>query len=402
MGLTPDDHRQILRRLSWASAGLYGLVRCLSSSLSLFDESPLLIHNKFLRWDLIHFAAIADQGYTYEEQWAFLPGAPLFMYISKYLVGFATNNVLACEIFTSVALSLLAFESIQTLYNLSLLHLKSPRLALLASALALLPSSPVTFFFVPYNEPFFTFLSYKGMHACATQQWTKAALFFAVASTFRSNGILLAGFLLWGLLVQPFMTGKRIYISTLIRSTILTAIIFVPFISYQAIAYMIFCLDKPISNPVSWRNKFPPSIYTHVQSKYWNVGFLRYWTVSQVPNFVIAVPPMALIFAYAGHHLRSVSKIFLAEGLRQTPSVKFQNALFITPHALHALLFSSILLFASHTQIVLRLAASMPFTYWAAAWLYIEYPRLGGVWVTWSLMWGLISTILWATFLPPA
>jgi phosphatidylinositol glycan class V len=74
----------------------------------------------------------------------------------------------------------------------------------------------------------------------------------------------------------------------------------------------------------------------------------------------------------------------------------------LTPHAIHAVVFAFFLLFASHTQITLRLAASMPFTYWAAAWIYLKYPSYGTAWVTWSVLWGLVSVILWGTFLPPA
>jgi phosphatidylinositol glycan class V len=63
---------------------------------------------------------------------------------------------------------------------------------------------------------------------------------------------------------------------------------------------------------------------------------------------------------------------------------------------------SATLLFASHTQIVLRLAASMPIIYWAAAWLLLEHPKWGRAWVTWSVLWGAVSILLWGAFLPPA
>lgn len=84
-----------------------------------------------------------------------------------------------------------------------------------------------------------------------------------------------------------------------------------------------------------------------------------------------------------------------------TPPRSFKS-LTIDPHAIHATILCLILLVASHTQIVLRLAGSMPFTYWAAAWLVLEHPTLGRLWVTWSLLWGAISIVLWSTFLPPA
>ena len=52
--------------------------------------------------------------------------------------------------------------STTTLYNLTLHHVGSPNLALIASVLSFLPSSPATLRFAAYSEPFFTYLSYKG------------------------------------------------------------------------------------------------------------------------------------------------------------------------------------------------------------------------------------------------
>ncbi len=189
---------------------------------------------------------------------------------------------------------------------------------------------------------------------------------------------------------------SQIKFSSLIRSIFLTALVISPFVAHQAAAYFVFCSGRSSTYP-EWCSNLPPSIYTHVQSTYWNVGFLRYWTLSQLPNFLIASPPLVIISVFALDHFRSL----LSEFQRINGKIDHQN-LFLTPHAIHATVFSFILLFASHTQIVLRLAASMPFTYWAAAWLYMKYPTYGTLWVAWSVIWGLISGIFWATFLPPA
>jgi phosphatidylinositol glycan class V len=39
------------------------------------------------------------------------------------------------------------------------------------------------------------------------------------------------------------------------------------------------------------------SLYAHVQRKYWNVGLFRYYEARQIPNFVLALPVLALSFA---------------------------------------------------------------------------------------------------------
>jgi len=181
-------------------------------------------------------------------------------------------------------------------------------------------------------------------------------------------------------------------ISSLIKCVSLVALIISPFVAYQLAAYMAFCSGDTSTN-ANWCSNFVPSIYTHVQSTYWNVGFLRYWTLSQLPNFLIAAPPVIVILTFATVHFLSL----LSE--RKPYGLRFDT---VTPHAIHATAFTFLLLFASHTQIILRLAASMPFTYWAAAWFYLQNPTLGKIWVYWSVLWGLISVILWGSFLPPA
>jgi len=239
------------------------------------------------------------------------------------------------------------------------------------------------------------------MLCCTRQQWFFASLLFALAGMFRSNGVFLAGFIIWGLLVRPSLNGQIPHPRILLESLTLTAIVFSPFIGHQYFAYLSFC-SRSITEPVpQWCSRKLPFIYSYVQSKYWNVGFLRYWTISQLPNFLLAAPTLSLIFAYCFHHLRKMLPELVFSNNRSTPSRSFKS-LTIDPHVIHATIFCFMLLTASHTQIVLRIAGSIPLTYWAAAWLVIEHHILGRLWVTWSVLWSLISIVLWSTFLPPA
>jgi GPI mannosyltransferase 2 len=175
------------------------------------------------------------------------------------------------------------------------------------------------------------------------------------------------------------------------------------------VAYSLFC---QITRPPQWCSQLPPSIYTHVQGKYWDVGFLRYWTPAQLPNILLAAPVLSTLFTFTLHVLRTNSPLHLSQlGLRsfiasKNASDSQATSLFtapsLTPHAIHTFLTSCILLFAAHTQIALRFASAMPTTYWAAAWLLVEKPAWGRAWVVWSIVWGSLSVVLWVTFLPPA
>lgn len=193
---------------------------------------------------------------------------------------------------------------------------------------------------------------------------------------------------------------------------------------------MAYCTSSNLnaeSEAPSWCNNMVPSIYTHVQAKYWNSGFLQYWTLAQIPNFLIAAPVYALLLSFCLWHvagalhpqlnscysrLTSAKRGLISSASTDKPSHSdpFLSSS-ITPHALHSLFLTFTLLFNSHVQIMLRQAASMPVVYWAAAWLFL---RDGGdrkvagrwgwgrLWVGWSVIWGAISLILWVTFLPPA
>ncbi|EAU91361.1 GPI mannosyltransferase 2 [Coprinopsis cinerea okayama7 len=416
------------------------LLDALSNLVPLFDKSPLLVtpnSSPLVRWDAIHFLAIANNGYQFEQQWAFLPGIALLVRAFNALLGleFGVKGV-------SLLISLLTLDSFRVLYELSLIHLNSEKLAHIATVLALFPSSPATLFAVPYNEPFFTYFSYRGMLFCARKQWLLAALSFAAATTFRSNGIFLAGYIIWGLLVLPYLSNPSINLKLLlstIYTALLTALVFVPFIGHNYHGYHTFCIPPPASStavtftPPDWCNKPIPSIYTHVQAEYWNNGLFKYWTIQQLPNFIIGAPPLILLFTFGVWHLRQVLPTLFSKPAPSTAPrsnrkpmdaskaepdiVKKKDestsnpftSLSLTPHVIHALFTSSILLFASHTQIILRLAAAMPTLYWAAAWLWYVPPgttatktRYAKWWIYWSAIWGLISIVLWVAFLPPA
>lgn len=135
----------------------YGLAG-LTNLFPLFDASPKVDPNSsfLLRWDSFHFQHIAQEGYVYEYEWAFFPGAPLVTRWVGMLPAYWRSPVLA------LGLLILACRTTRTLYLLSLHHLGNPTLAFLTALLSLMPSSPPTLRMSLYAEPFFTYFSYNG------------------------------------------------------------------------------------------------------------------------------------------------------------------------------------------------------------------------------------------------
>lgn len=139
-----------------------------SSASTQFDDSTPYLTSSLLRWDAFHFAHIAREGYVYEHEWAFSPGLPLVMNIlgrlSHSLKSFGGGPDLGWEnVLFGGAVAAVACNSTRTLYRLSFHHLNSQSLALIASLLSLIPSSPATLHYAAYTEPFFTCFSYKGI-----------------------------------------------------------------------------------------------------------------------------------------------------------------------------------------------------------------------------------------------
>ena len=161
-------HQAVLVAATVVSRLLSFLLLQVSSRLSLFDSSPLLVTTSkwaqpLLRWDSFHFLHIAEHGYVYENEWAFLPGTSFVMRISAKLLCFPFNSKL--NPLVAGALAAMACDTTRTLYHLTFHLLGSPSLAYLTALLSLVPSNPATLYVVPYSEPFFTYLSYKGKGA---------------------------------------------------------------------------------------------------------------------------------------------------------------------------------------------------------------------------------------------
>ncbi|KAI0093296.1 GPI mannosyltransferase 2 [Irpex rosettiformis] len=426
-GYVVKRHLKTLRIASFAAWLLTLILLYISSLLPLFDSSPDIVLPRttlrerlaypLLRWDVFHFVHIAQEGYVYEHEWAFLHGIAAAMKYPASLLRIlgltetATGSLSTSDLLLSGALLSCLCGSTTTLYRLTLHLFGSPSVAYLAALLSLLPSSPATLRFSVYNEPFFTYLSYKGI--CATQDLVAATVFFTGAASLRSNGFMLSGFVVWQTVVEPILAGKRLSLRQTILAGLSLGLICSPFALHQYSAYKAFCFQD--SQHSLWCSAAIPSVYGYVQAKYWNGGFLRYWSFAQLPNILLAAPILVLIFSFVYAHFKacviptllrypfiSTSPLAIPLSMFSKPkeSVFFTNS--ITPHIIHAFLMCCILLFAAHTQIALRLAASMPTTYWAAAWLMVDYPRLGKWWVIWSVVWGMVSVVLFSVFLPPA
>lgn len=208
-----------------------------SADVLLADKSSSLLKrwiSTSLRWDSFYFIHIARENYQFEHEWAFLPGVPIILHITGRTIDILIRNISHTSnysiLFGQFLVScVVSCETARTLYLLTMEHTQSPALSLLSGYLHFLSSSPVTAHLAPYAEPWFSLFSYNGMgdfcssrRAAVSQnislgmlfsaqkRWFSASVSFALATLFRSNGVFLGGFVAWGMVVEPFITYRRV------------------------------------------------------------------------------------------------------------------------------------------------------------------------------------------------
>ncbi|QIW98711.1 hypothetical protein AMS68_004229 [Peltaster fructicola] len=200
-----------------------------------------------------------------------------------------------------------------------------------------------------------------------------AGALFGLATAIRGNGLLSGIIFAWDALGPVFsiLFGDRA-LATLRRlsMTVLAGLLVAAgYAIPQYIAYREYC-NADLQRP--WCSRLPPSIYGFVQEHYWEVGFLKYWTVSNIPLFILAAPVLFLLFntGYgAMHHGRSVLIAVIGE---ERPSFTSQASYqadrtayihiferFAMPQLVLALLATT----SFHVQIINRISSGYPIWY---------------------------------------
>lgn len=315
-------------------------------------------------WDAEHFLFIAERGYLYEHNFAFFPLFPVILRglaetllwpLSSWLS--VRGRLLVAVALGNTALFLL---SVVALHALSRVVLQDRRLALLSSLLYCITPANV-FMTAGYSESLFAALTFGGLFLLEKGFTFRACLALSIATAARSNGLVNIGFLLY-LPSLRAISQIRVYRTTtkghrkvfhyiwviirfLLTSLLGTAIIALPFCAFQYYGYRTFCTPSvslerippallslaerkgyrvPDENgpPPLWCMRPLPLLYSHIQDVYWDVGFLRYFELKQIPNFILALPmaTLGIIAVYA--YFQANPELCLRLGLWETGATK--------------------------------------------------------------------------------
>ncbi|XP_040444046.1 GPI mannosyltransferase 2 isoform X3 [Falco naumanni] len=337
------------------------------------------------RWDAEHFLFIAEHGYLYEHNCAFFPLYPLSvravaegaLWPLQRLLRLRSRLLLSAVLLNSL-FSVLAAAA---LYKLGCVVLQSRKVAFLAAIL--FSVSPANIFMAAaYSESMFAFLAFSAMWRLEKGQSWLSGLLFSLASGVRANGLINVGFFLYSsckhfaLQLQCYAYGRFCGPGIGLEQTVPKPL-------------LQLALDKGYSlaarNGVKppWCSQQFPVVYSYIQDTYWNVGFLRYFELRQIPNFLLALPVTLLGSWAAWTFILANPWHCLTLGLERRKSEEEgkPRAGFCCPAVFVYVVHATVLLvfgfFCMHVQVLTRfLGSSSPILYWFSAHLLQEYEPL--------------------------
>ncbi|KAF1809689.1 hypothetical protein P152DRAFT_422598 [Eremomyces bilateralis CBS 781.70] len=444
---------------------------------------------RFLRWDAVYFTDIARDGYRYEQQWAFSWGfATLIRYVADCIHPASSsilNYIWSGLIITNTSHLLSVF----VLYYLTLFITGSSNhagfddsIAFTTAALHVLSPAGV-FLTAPYGESLFSFLHFTSLYFYLQSLYHSnkalftspsplrhlwllpSAILLSLAVLPRSNGLFSGAIYLLDLLstlshplarlpffrrilsaTQQFFTSPPLFATRAPTHPLLRASLIIPsgllvlltFSYPQYLAWQQFCgASSAVREPRPWCKSFPPSIYAFVQSTYWDVGFLHYWTVPNLPLFVMVAPALCLLIQSSMAAIRgelvferspiSREKIGkesrsggASDGVKKARKDDDEGQeiqkMVLARLAIPQLLLAVTAIMSYHVQIVLRLCSGYPLWYMAVAlavqgrwqltlmvpfttWRMVVPPKAI---VMWMIIYAGVQAGLYGAFLPPA
>ncbi|XP_076646957.1 phosphatidylinositol glycan anchor biosynthesis class V [Halictus rubicundus] len=385
----------------------------ISESVSLYDNIVTLLFDGITRWDGQYFIHITKYGYTYENILAFYPLYPILIRIIAACIRkiFFSLNINSSIIIAATLINLICFvKSAIIFYDLSKVVLKNGNTAYRAAILYCV--NPATIFFSAiYSESLFAYLTYYSMLKSINLD-VYVAFPIGLSILTRSNGMVNIGFPIYFQLRKLYNNFVTKYdkfsfrtlcqfvfkVTTLKSICLLCNIVIIstaPFILLQVYNYIIFCVPRSNeifipqhilnhsiinnfelqgSSNIEWCHAMLPVAYSYVQNKYWNVGFLKYYAVKQIPNFILAVPILYIMITCIKEYIVEHSKYFCTLGfierINDTAEVvkvkKYPAEMLV--FIVHGLFMTIFCIFFVHIQVSTRLLCSAsPLIYWYCA-----------------------------------
>lgn len=358
----------------------------------------------FRSWDAEYFLHIAEHGYTYENTLAFLPLYPLCIKLLRFAIINVTPflSVRALSLLIGVIINVVFFaKAANTLFELGCKVFRDQKKAELAAILFCFNPASI-FFTAPYTESLFSWLSFLVMLKCFEDIDSVLIIVpLSLSILCRSNGLLNIGFIVfYGLRKMFAQTSMLSFVTVFLKIVSMLIIIAFHFGLMQVYNYYLFCLKKSFSFPLfikdfavkndlvlagnrtdetvsPWCSSNLPISYSYVQDHYWHVGFLRYYELKQIPNFLLASPIVFIILVNSFKYFQR-NKAFcwrlgifnLKPSVLRSITVGDQNQFVFIVHAVALTIFCVLFI---HVQVTTRmLCSSNPMLYFFAADIFLK------------------------------
>lgn len=361
-----------------------------TANKSVGDQTVDHLLGGFLRWDAQHFMHIAKYGYTYEHTIAFFPLYPLvgglFSRALSYILTFLSLESIILVVLISLNIvffkyaTLMLYKLTKELFNEDVAY---------KSAVLFCYNPASVFFIAPYTEALFSLLSFSVMYLCVkiyqknvSGGFVLLSVCVALSLATRSNGLLNVGFF-WYLVICLWLTGRSKTFHSIVTLVQWTLVQVTPFILYTAYCRNLFCsgfieVSQEVKNQALAEGYVLPGQsqelcvnsvlpYSYVQAHYWNVGFLKYFTLKQLPNFFLALPIVLIISVTSLQHFLKVG-IFQLFSMERKQTLKDLNQPQLNVFYAHGLVLSLFCFFCINVQVSTRmLCSSSPLLYWICA-----------------------------------
>ncbi|KAI9339859.1 GPI mannosyltransferase 2 [Pilaira anomala] len=366
------------------------------------------ILNVFLRWDALYFLHIAEHGYVYEQETAFFPLMPLLARLVSNTVFLPLQQIVGIKytlLISGVTIANVSFVlAAGALYKLTLALLPRNQRLAYVSSIAFCLSPPAMFMSSFYTESIFALMSFTGMRWIVEKKYTSAAMIWGFTSLIRSNAIIYSGFFWYDLIWVRFIQRKN-FVVGVILSVFYTLVVLSGIGLFQYYGYIQFCsLDRP------WCTNKIPLLYSFVQKEYWDNGFLSYYEMKQIPNFVLAAPIITLSVLGLKTYIQSDPATFFSLGIIKSKTTANDQTYASPKLSVYMYLWTFLLFYvvtSMHIQVIIRFFTSLPPLYWYVGDLWIKGLNdkkftLANVVLTYFVLYGLIGIVLFSSFLPPA
>ncbi|KAL2404292.1 GPI mannosyltransferase 2 [Exophiala dermatitidis] len=382
---------------------------------------------KFVRWDAIYFTHISQQGHVYEQEWAFGMGiSTVLSWIAALIANaFHFGDSQAATLTAGLVLSnlthwlsVIQLFALATALNNGERHSKST-IPFCAAAFHIFSPAGI-FLSAPYTESLFAFLSMsgflgyvkavqyfergRGLSGCGSMILSGAT--FGAATFVRSNGILAGTPFLLEAILTLLAIGRRglsfSRISRLLTAVLAGLLVAMGMVIPQFVAFREYCSGRSPGDSRPWCNLVIPSIFTWVQSHYWNVGPFRYWTLSNLPLFLLAAPTLWLLTYSAVEAVRNPGDLPWCRPSMSPGTASRYRKRVVMSLELPQLALAVLALTSYHVQIITRLSSGYPLWYiWLAAKTH-DAPKRTAPILWWMVIYAMVQAGLYASFLPPA